>query len=49
VIVGTGQLSVDVTSGRPVHQHIVGGLDVKRLFDLGVRSDKEMHQDEGRY
>ena len=48
VVVGGGQPVVDVRGGRAVDEHIVGGLDVERLLDLGVGGDDEVEQHEGR-
>lgn len=48
VVVGGGQPVVDVRGGRAVDEHIVDGLDVERLLDLGVGGDDEVEQHEGR-
>lgn len=41
-VVVAGQLLLDVGNGSAVYQDIVGGLDVERLFNFGVRGCQKM-------
>lgn len=49
VVVCASQLLVDVGSWSPVHKYIVRGLDVEGLFNLCVRRDQEMKQNQSGY
>jgi hypothetical protein len=45
VVIGSGELVMDVGCWRPVDKHIVGGLDVEGFLDLGVGGNDEVGQD----
>ena len=46
VVIGLRELLVDILQWCSVHEYIVGGLDVERLLDLGVRGDEKVEEDE---
>lgn len=49
VVVSGGQFVMDVRGRGSVDKDIVGGLDVERLFDLGVGGDDEVNKNESGY
>jgi hypothetical protein len=49
VVIGSGELVMDVGCWRPVNKHIVGGLDVEGFLDLGVGGNDEVGQDKSGY
>ncbi len=48
VVVEGGQLLVHIPRRRAVGEDVVSGLDVERLFDLGVRGYNEVYDDQSR-
>jgi hypothetical protein len=47
VIIGAVEIQVIKTIWQPVGQDVMYSLDMERLLDFGVRSDKEMDDDQG--
>lgn len=49
VVIGPGQLLVDVGYRCAVYKHIMGCLDVEGLFNFGIGGNDKMKQDQAGY